>query len=83
MGVLTTAKARQRVLRGQAGCAVALVGWARTFLTSCRPKILFTVHVESALITHKQARHSRKRWKRDLEPECRCLAARDGYSLQS
>ena len=62
---------------------MALVGWARTFLTSCRPKILFTVHVESALITHMQARLSWKRWKRDLEPECRCLAARDGYSLQS
>ena len=54
MGVLAMAKARQRVLRGHAGCAVALVGWARTFLTSCRPKILFTVHVESALTTHIQ-----------------------------
>ena len=75
MGVLAMAKARQRVMRGQAGCAVALVGWAHTFLSSCRPKILFTVHVESAMTTQMQARHSWKRWKRDLEPDRRCQGA--------
>ena len=29
MGVLVMAKARQRVMRGQAGCAVALLGWVK------------------------------------------------------